>query len=74
MGAHLTDIFPDPDVLSQLAPEDLAPVVLGLARDVLKNGKVDPQQIFEQVNGPQGRTSKAGHLRRSGAAPELRNA
>lgn len=58
MVERLTDIFPDPDVLCQLAPEDLAPVVLRLARDALQNGKVHLQAIFEQVHGPRDDYSK----------------
>jgi len=50
--AHLTEIFPDADLLVQLSAEDLAPVVLTLARDNLQNGIVHPQVIFQQVHGP----------------------
>ena len=52
MAELLTDIFPDPDVLLELAPEDLAQVVLRLAHDALQRGMVHPQAIFQQVNGP----------------------
>src|SRR3972149_1313014 len=56
--ANLTEIFPDPDLLLMLAPEDLAPVVLGLAKDALQNGIVHPQAIFQQVHGPNNDHSK----------------
>ena len=73
MAALLTDIFPDPDLLLQLAPEDLAPVVLVLARDVLRNGKVHPQQIFEQVNGPPGDRNKGYPANKKQAAENALN-
>lgn len=56
--ANLTEIFPDPDLLLVLAPEDLAPVVLSLAKDALQNGIVHPQAIFQQVHGPNNDHSK----------------
>ena len=58
MAEHLTDIFPNPDILISMAPEDLAPVVLGLARDTLQNGRVHSQQILAQINGPNSDYSK----------------
>lgn len=59
MDERLTEIFPDPDVLSELSPEDLAPVVLRLARDALQqNGMVHPQAIFQQIHGPLHDSSK----------------
>ncbi|HEX2826063.1 MAG TPA: TIGR02391 family protein [Burkholderiales bacterium] len=59
MPKTLTDIFPDPELLLKLSPDDLAPVVLQLARDRPQpSGLVHPAAIFEQVHGPIGQHEK----------------
>lgn len=45
---HLLDIFPDPDLLIALAPEDLAVPILQI---VLDSGQRHPQALFQQVHG-----------------------
>jgi uncharacterized protein (TIGR02391 family) len=47
----ITSIFPDPEVLLALAPEELAEPVLILARDGAQNGSVHLEQVARQVNG-----------------------
>jgi len=49
--ATLTGIFPDPDVLLALEPEELAPFVLRLARDVAGGRLLHIQVVESQVNG-----------------------
>lgn len=71
--AYLTEIFPDADLLIQLAPEDLAPVVLNLAKDALQNGKVHPQAIFQQVHGPNNDYSKGYPQGKKQAAEDALN-
>lgn len=70
MADTLIDIFPDPELLLSLSPEDLAPVILRLARDALQNGKVHPQAIFQQVHGPIHDHSK-GYPQQKKSAVEL---
>lgn len=71
---HLTDIFPEADLLTQLTPEDLAPVVLSLAKDRLQqSGLIHPQAIFEQVHGPNNDRSKGYPQGKKQAAEEALN-
>lgn len=49
--ATLTSLFPDPDVLLALAPEELGPIVLRLACDARPNGPILPNDVDAQVNG-----------------------
>lgn len=71
--AHLTEIFPDVEVLLQLSPEDLVPVVLNLAKDALQNGMVHPQAVFQQVHGPNGHYEKGYPQTKKGAAENALN-
>ena len=73
MPEHLTDIFPDPDVLLQLSPEDLGPVVLTLAKHVMQNGIVHQQSIFQQVNGPSTDHSRGYPQQKKGSAETALN-
>lgn len=67
----LTEIFPDPDVLSQLAPEDLAPIVLRLAREQRpRPNLVILQDVLVQVHGPRG-NPEGGYAQAKKAAAEL---
>jgi len=49
----LLTIFPDPDVLLELPPEELAPVVLRLAMNHMQSsGLLRPDPVYGQVDGP----------------------
>jgi hypothetical protein len=50
--ATLLTIFPDAEVLLALSIEELAGVVLRLCRENLQNGRIHPQAITAQMDGP----------------------
>ena len=49
--ATLTSLFPDPDVLLALPPEELGPIILRLAFEARPNGPILPNDVEAQVNG-----------------------
>lgn len=50
----LTSLIPDVNVFLQLAPEELAEILLQLANEHKQNGLVHPQALLTQINGTPG--------------------
>ncbi|MDX2219000.1 MAG: TIGR02391 family protein [Burkholderiales bacterium] len=56
--SHLTDIFPDAEVVLRVSEEDLARVVLKLAVEGIQNGRTNAAVVLQQVNGPHGKPER----------------
>lgn len=52
--ASIVTLVPDVDILLALAPEELAPILLGVARDAQQNSIVHLQAIVGQLSGSHG--------------------
>lgn len=58
----LLTIFPDPDVLLDLPPEELAPIVLKLATaEKQQSGVFRPDNVYEQMHGKQHEAGSGYH-------------
>ena len=49
--ATLISLIPDPDMLLEMEPEELAAIVLRLAFEHKQNGSIHPQRILQQIDG-----------------------
>lgn len=50
----LTSLIPDVNMLLDLAPEELAEILLQLANEHKQNGRIHPQALLTQINGTPG--------------------
>jgi uncharacterized protein (TIGR02391 family) len=52
--ATLISLIPDPDLLFEMEPEELAGIVLRLAYEHKQNGLIHPQRLLQQIHGNPG--------------------
>ncbi|MDO9371676.1 MAG: TIGR02391 family protein [Gammaproteobacteria bacterium] len=63
----LTSLIPDVNILLELAPEELAEILLQLANEHKQNGLIHPQALLTQINGAHGEADGYPQSRRKDA-------
>jgi len=63
----LTSLIPDVNILLELAPEELAEILLQLANEHKQNGLIHPQALLTQINGARGEADGYPQSRRKDA-------